>query len=100
MCVFEDLTQRFGPYFPYAFLEGGKDRLLRPDRWAQMMLQEGLDNMNAFELGYTMSFASLQSVVWKVFCRKVDCTLQDSWNTAKAMVEQEMRGYEIVANDL
>jgi hypothetical protein len=93
MCVFEDLIQRFGPYFPYAFLEGGKDRLLRPDRWAQMMLQEGLDNMSAFELGYTMSFASLQSVVWKVFCRKVDCTLQDSWNTAKAIVEQEMRGY-------
>lgn len=98
MCVFEDLIQRFGPYFPYAFLEGGKNRLRRPDRWAQTMLQEGLDNMNAFELGYTMSFASLQSVVWKVFCRKANCTLQESWNRGKEIVEKEMRAYQIAGD--
>lgn len=93
MCVFEDLVQRFGPHFAYAFLRGEKD-ILRPDRWAKTVLQEGLDNMNAYELGYTMSFASLQSVVWRVFCRKAECTLQDSWSRAREMVEQEMRGYK------
>ena len=51
--------------------------------------------MNAFELGYTMSYASLQSVVWKVFCRKAACSLQDSWNEAKRLVESEMAKYKI-----
>lgn len=99
MCVFEDLIQRFGPHFPYAFLEGGKQKQLRPDIWAKEMLQEGLDNMNAFELGYTMSFASLQSVVWKSFCRKESCTHDDKWKVAKELVEGGMKGYGIVANE-
>ena len=58
-------------------------------------LKQGLDDMNAFELGYTMAFASLQSVVWRIFCKKVNCSLQESWNSAKEMVETEMTGYEI-----
>lgn len=58
-------------------------------------LQQGLDNMNAFELGYTMSFASLQSIVWRIFCRKQNCTLQGGWNEAKELVEQEMAGYKL-----
>ncbi len=58
-------------------------------------LQQGLDDMNAFELGYTMSFASLQSVVWRIFCRKADCSLQDSWTPAKEAIESEMAGYRI-----
>lgn len=95
MCVFEDLIQRFGPHFPYIFLKEGKDRLLDPQPWARHMLQDGLDNMNAFELGYTMSFASLQSVVWNVFCRKEKCTPADRWVMAKEVVENEMQAYEI-----
>jgi hypothetical protein len=51
--------------------------------------------MNAFELGYTMSFASLQSVVWRIFCKKVKCSLQNSWTPAKEMIESEMATYEI-----
>jgi hypothetical protein len=51
--------------------------------------------MNAFELGYTMAFASLQSVVWRIFCKKANCSLQESWTSAKEMVEAEMMGYEI-----
>ncbi len=51
--------------------------------------------MNAFELGYTMAFASLQSVVWRIFCKKANCSLQESWTSAKEMVEAEMMGYVI-----
>ncbi|KAH8663090.1 hypothetical protein BGZ60DRAFT_433103 [Tricladium varicosporioides] len=93
MCVFEDRLQRFGPYFAWAYVAGHQNRKRRPDLWASQELQEGLDNMNAFELGYTMSYASLQSVVWKVFCRKAGCSLAESWNVAKGMVEVEMEAY-------
>lgn len=55
--------------------------------------------MNAFELGYTMAFASLQSVVWRIFCRKVNCGSQGSWTPAKEMIEAEMAGYEIELED-
>jgi len=58
-------------------------------------LRRGLDDMNAFELGYTMAFASLQSVVWRIFCKKANCSLQESWTSAKGMVEAEMMGYVI-----
>lgn len=87
MCVFEDRIQRYGPYFAWAYVEGFTVSHRRPDVWARAELQRGLDDMNAFELGHTMSFASLQSVVWRVFCRKAGCTLEDSWVTAKSMVE-------------
>jgi hypothetical protein len=56
-------------------------------------LRRGLDDMNAFELGYTMAFASLQSVVWRIFCKKANCSLQESWTSAKETVEAEMMGY-------
>lgn len=95
MCVFEDLVQRYGPYFAWAYLDGSPDRVRRPDLWARSMLQEGLDNMNAFELGYTMSYASLQSVVWKVFCKKESCSKAESWAMAKESVESEMETYKI-----
>jgi hypothetical protein len=52
-----------------------------------------MDDMNAFELGHTMSYASLQSVVWRVFCRKAACALQDGWNEARKLVEVEMAKY-------
>jgi len=56
-------------------------------------LRQGLDDMNAFELGYTMSFASLQSVVWRMFCKKASCSLQNSWIPAKKLIETEMVQY-------
>ncbi|KAJ5047311.1 uncharacterized protein L3040_003140 [Drepanopeziza brunnea f. sp. 'multigermtubi'] len=95
MCVFEDLVQRYGPYFAYAFLEKSRDAPRRPDLWTRSMLQQGLDNMNAFEMGYTMSYASLQSVVWRKFCKKANCTLEDSWRTAQEMVETQMAEYKV-----
>ncbi|KAI0994765.1 hypothetical protein K3495_g13415 [Podosphaera aphanis] len=90
MCVFEDLTQRFGPYFAWAYFEGPNEKVRQPDTWALEKLREGLDNMYAFELGYTMSYASLQSVVWRVFRRKVGCSSKESWMMAKLIVEKEM----------
>ncbi|POS86241.1 hypothetical protein EPUL_001445 [Erysiphe pulchra] len=90
MCVFEDLIQRYGPYFAWAFLEGPKCRLNIPGQWACCKIREGLANMNAFELGYTMSYASLQSVVWRAFRQKQGCSSMHSWNIAKKLVEKEM----------
>jgi hypothetical protein len=95
MCVFEDLVQRYGPYFAWAYLEGSSDTVRKPHLWARKKIQEGLDNMNAFEMGYTMSFASLQSVVWKVFCRKRNLGIARSWTLAKEMVEIEMESYKL-----
>ena len=86
MCVFEDRVQRYGPFFAYAYVEGFS-MSRRPDVWTRAELQKGLDDMNDFELGYTMSFASLQSVVWRVLCRKADCSLAESWHVAKTMIE-------------
>jgi len=99
MCVFEDLVQRHGPYFAYAYVSSDSNyNKRRPDLWARSKLQEGLNNMTAFELGYTMSYASLQSVVWNVFCRKTNCSLQDSWIIAKEIVQSEMQAYELKAH--
>jgi hypothetical protein len=95
MCVFEDLVQRYGPYFAWAYLEGSSDTTRKPYLWARQKLQEGLDNMNAFELGYTMSYASLQSVVWRVFCKKEEIGITGSWALAQRMVESEMAGYKL-----
>ncbi|RKF56379.1 putative integral membrane protein duf125 [Erysiphe neolycopersici] len=90
MCVFEDLIQRYGPYFAWAFLEVPKCGQNIPSQWARCKIREGLANMNAFELGYTMSYASLQSVVWRAFRQKQGCSSTNSWNIAKELVEKEM----------
>lgn len=95
MCVFEDLLQQYGPCFAYAYVDGWKSPTRRPDMWARIMLQKGLDAMAAYELGHTMSFASLQSVVWKVFCRKAGCTGPESWERARELVEGRMSGYQL-----
>ncbi|CAL3963795.1 unnamed protein product [Diplocarpon coronariae] len=94
MCVFEDLIQRYGPYYAYAYFEGSNSPK-RADLWARKMLQNGLDNMNAYEMGYTMAYASLQSIVWRVFSKKVDCTLQNSWQVSKGIIERQMEGYQV-----
>ncbi|TVY82394.1 hypothetical protein LSUE1_G001817 [Lachnellula suecica] len=95
MCVFEDRVQRYGPYFAWSFVAGANNRARRPDLWVNDEIQQGLDDMNSFEMGHTMAYASLQSVVWRVFCRKNGCTLQDSWNEAKTLVESEMAEYKL-----
>lgn len=95
MCVFEDLVQRYGPYFAWAYLEGSSDTVRKPHLWTRRKIQGGGDNMNAFEMGRTMSYASLQSVVWKVFCKKMNLAITGSWTLAKQMVEMEMESYTL-----
>ncbi len=87
MCVFEDLVQQYGPFFAWAYLHGCSSPQDKRALWVQGAIRKGLDDMNAFELGYTMSFASLQSVVWKVFCEKHGCSTQDRWAKVKEVVE-------------
>ena len=87
MCVFEDKVQRYGPYFAWAFLDGCSMGNRRPDVWFREVMQAGLKDMNDFELGHTMAFASLQSVVWKVLCLKADCPHADRWTKVKELIE-------------
>ena len=91
MCVFEDRVLRFGPHFAWAYLTEHRTS----SQWAQSEMQKGLDNMEAFERGQMMTYASLQSVVWHCFCRKAHCSLHDSWDTAKGLVELEMASYTL-----
>jgi hypothetical protein len=46
--------------------------------------------MEAFERGQSMAYASLQSVVWNVFCKKAECDLADSWNIIQDIVEEQL----------
>jgi hypothetical protein len=87
MCVFEELVQRYGPYFAWAYVKGSEERWIRDE------LMIGMERMNAFELGYVMSFASLQSVVWRILCRKKEIAFRDCWVAAVAIVEAEMADY-------
>ncbi len=91
MCVFEDLVQQHGPFYAWAYIQGSGTSWAR----AVAAMEQGLANMDAFELGHTMSYASLQSVVWKLFCRKKGCDLGRSWREAKELVENEMKEYAI-----
>jgi hypothetical protein len=93
MCVFEDLVQRYGPYFAWAYVKDSEEKLRRPYHWTCDELIIGMQRMNAFELGYTMSFASLQSVVWRILCRKREIPFYDCWDAGVAIVEAEMAEY-------
>jgi hypothetical protein len=85
ICVFEDKVLRYGPYFAWAVIAGtGKSR-----RWGRIVMLEGLNDMEAFESGQCLAYASLQSVVWKLFCKRADCDLADSWSIMREMIEGE-----------
>lgn len=85
ICVFEDKVLRYGPYFAWAIIAGtGKSR-----RWGRIVMLEGLNDMEAFEKGQCQAYASLQSVVWKLFCKRAECDLADSWTVMREMIEGE-----------
>jgi hypothetical protein len=86
---------KLGPYFAYVYLCGSANKARRPDLWAKEELQTGLDEMNEYELGNIMAYASLQSVVWKVFCRKRGCSVMARWIEVKAVVEGVMAGFKL-----
>jgi hypothetical protein len=89
--VFEDRVLRFGPFFAFAAISGKGDTR----EWGQSVIRQALIDMEAFESGHGINYASLQSVVWKLFCRKAECDLFHSWDTAKEAVEVEMAGYKV-----
>jgi hypothetical protein len=86
MCVLEDKVLRYGPFFAWATVAGTQ----RSRRWARIAMLEGLNDMEAFERGQSMAYASLQSVVWNVFCKKAECDLADSWNIIQDIVEEQL----------
>lgn len=98
-CVFEDLLQCYGPAFAIAYLSdptnSSRAGTRLPKLWARFKLQEGLDDLEVYEGGLTMAYASLQSVVWRKFCRKMECASEDSWEVAKQTVERRMAEYKV-----
>jgi hypothetical protein len=86
LCVFEDKVLRYGPFFAWATIAGSQ----RARRWARIMMLEGLNDMEAFERGHSMAYASLQSVLWKLFCKKAECDLADSWAISRDFVEEQL----------
>lgn len=85
MCIFEDNTLRYGPYFTWAMIGGTE----KARRWARILMLEGLNELEAFEKGQCRAHASLQSVVWKLFCKKADCDMIDSWDRMREMIDGE-----------
>lgn len=94
-CVFQDKVQRFGPYFACAYLHGTMNEARRPDIWVWEEIEQGIEDLRSFELGYAMAYASLQSVGWKVFSQKMGCILANVWVEAKKLIEVEMAGYKL-----
>lgn len=91
MCVFEDSVLRYGPFFALAVVAGTPEAR----GWAHKVMLEGLEDMEAFETTQTMAFASLQSVVWHLFCRKVECDLEDSWAIMGEVIEDHKGSYKV-----
>jgi len=50
---------------------------------------EGLNELEAFERGQCRAYASLQSVVWRLFCKRADCGLAESWEVMREMIHAE-----------
>ena len=82
-----DRVQHHGPTFAWAFFAGHTEPNRRLDIWARSELETALEDLMAYELGRTMGHASLQSVVWAVFCSKVRCTRMDQWIHTKNIIE-------------
>ena len=90
--VFEDRVLRYGPFFAYAStVTTHTERAIQ--NWSAEVITQALKDMEAFETGRVEGYASLQSVLWKLFCARAECDLFDSWDVAKDAVEEEMASY-------
>lgn len=85
ICVFEDKTLRYGPYFAWASIAGTD----KARRWSRIVMLEGLNELGEFEKGQCRAYSSLQSVVWALFCKKADCAMADSWTIMREMIDGE-----------
>jgi hypothetical protein len=88
--VFEDRILRYGPFFAWAVVQTSG----AIHEWSNAVIFEALADMEAFETGKTQGYASLQSVLWKLFCARKECNMFDSWEEARLTVEMEMLSYE------
>jgi hypothetical protein len=86
ICVFEDKVLRYGPFFAWATIAGTE----RARRWGRIIMLDGLNDLHDFERGQSMAYASLQSVVWNLFCKRAECNLADSWAIMKEMIDGQM----------
>lgn len=81
---------RYGPFLAWAAVAGTpKDHM-----WFALVVQDGLDELRAFEAGQLEAYSSLQSVLWHLFCDKDNCTLTDSWNRALDIIENDVASYK------
>lgn len=85
VCVFEDKSLRHGPFFAWAAIAGTE----KARRWSRIVMLEGLNELAAYERGQCRAYASLQSVVWTLFCKKADCDMVDSWAVMREMIDGE-----------
>ena len=90
--VFEDRVLRYGPFFAWA---AGVERTGTIHEWSEDVISDALEDMEAFETGRVQGYASLQSVLWKLFCVRKECDMIDSWEEARETVEIEMLNYEV-----
>ena len=90
VCVFEDKVLRYGPIFAWARVAGTESAR----RWARSAMLEGLKELESYERGHLTAYASLQSVVWRVFCKKAECEIADSWIVARVMIGEAITTQE------
>lgn len=92
--VFEDRVLRYGPFFAWATTVV-EERGSAIRAWSDEVMAQVLADMEAFETGRSQGYASLQSVLWKLFCGRRGCDMFDSWWEAMEIVENEMMGYDV-----
>lgn len=86
ICVFKDKALQYGPFFVWAAMAGTEKALM----WSRVSMQEGISDMQAFERGESLVYASLQSAVWKLFCKRAGCNLADIWTVMKGVIDRQL----------
>jgi len=96
ICVFEEKTIRYGPFFAICALSHA-DKASQSShfkfQWAERLIGQGLSDLRQYEAGED-GYAGLQSTIWRLFCEKSGCGLDISWATALGLIEFEMGRYE------
>jgi hypothetical protein len=97
VCVFEDKTLRYGPFFALCALStkqtshaSNKIAYLKT-QWVERLICQGLSDLRQYEAGGEGN-AGLQSMIWKLFCDKTGCAMDLGWPAALALIEFEMAG--------
>ena len=70
--VFEDRVLRHGPFLAWATVV---QRTGPIHEWSNEVISDALEDMEGFESGRLRGYASLQSVLWKVFCARKESAI-------------------------